>query len=1167
VSYPCPFCRTPADLTGGCPGCGRGPDADAALVIRLDAEIAALHDRLRDLGDRRNAAAARVRSAVAAAAAPPSAPPGAVPASPPGAIPAPLSAAVPTPSPAAPPSAPLGAVPAPSPASAALPSPAVAGGPETSTRLVQTVLFVLGGLLLGVAAVVFTAVAWAQFGVQGRAVVLAGFTGAALAAPLLALRRGLTATAETFAAVGLLLVLLDGYAAWYVDLFGVAGFSAYGYAGAVCAVTAAVAAGYEHVTGLTGPRYAALVVAQPVLPLVVAPLEPDATGWAYTLAAVALLNLMVIALRRGTLTGVGITAYLLGLFSVVGSGISALAGLGVAVTAGPTALAGTGLVTGALVVLAGAVLARIRLVQQVAGGLLVVAAGVAAGRFVTVVSEWRFLVAAVAAVLALAVAMLPAGVRRGPWVGALLVIAWPALAAVAEVAEAALGTVNAAHLVGLAAVPLDWQLPAAVVLLTAGLTALAPAGLRSTVLIGGAGLVALAAPVGFDLPWWSAPVVNLLVAAAAMAVAVRRRVMSGSLVAIGVVALVLVAHAVLVGYGRPGVAAATLGAVLALGVATAVAARTTPRRSDVGGAALAIGLLAAPAMAWSAAAALPAVWPPRAALAAAALVVVAAHLAGRYRPFARVAARLALVTAPLWPLGATDSPAVYAAAGLVLVATTAVGGRAGLLVAAVPLVAGLVVGAGDSLASVLVRPYLWTGDRPAGAVDPGDVVALVLAAGAAAVAVRLLQGRLRAALWAAAPVVAPAVPMAVAAAGTPWPGTPFAALLAGLAGLLAVAVWPPYTSGTGRLGAAGAGPVLAVVSVVVGAGLAGAGLAGALPARWSTLVATGAIVVAGAVAGTAARDLPARLIGWVGAVAAALGFAFTAGRAAGLALPAAALPVLAASALVLAAGALLPAFTGRASGTGRADGGRADGGRADRGRAEAGRSDKGWAGVGRAVEGRAIEAAAHAGAVLALLLTAGSPRYAAVVCTLWGVALGVRALRPVERRAVRHGLVVAAAAAEAGAWWLLLAAERVSLPEAYTLPAAAVALLAGRLALRSVPGLSSWIAYGPALAAALLPSLASVLVEDGQPVRRLVLGLGALAVVVAGTHRRRQAPVMIGGGVLSVVALHEVVLVWDLLPRWIPLAAVGLLLVGLAMTLERRRRDLARMRSALTRMS
>jgi hypothetical protein len=222
---------------------------------------------------------------------------------------------------------------------------------------------------------------------------------------------------------------------------------------------------------------------------------------------------------------------------------------------------------------------------------------------------------------------------------------------------------------------------------------------------------------------------------------------------------------------------------------------------------------------------------------------------------------------------------------------------------------------------------------------------------------------------------------------------------------------------------------------------------------------------------------------------------------------------------------------------------------------------------GRVVEGRAVQAAAYAGAVLALLLTVGSARHAAAVCTLWGIVMGVRALWPGERSTVRYALLVGAAVAELGGWWLLIAAERVSTLEAYTLPAAAVALLAGWLALRSRPGLTSWGAYGPALAAALLPTLASVLVGEGQPLRRLLLGLGALVVVLAGTHARLQAPVVIGGGVLTAVALHELVLVWDLLPRWIPLAAAGLLLVGLAMTLERRRRDLARVRAALTRMS
>ena len=210
-----------------------------------------------------------------------------------------------------------------------------------------------------------------------------------------------------------------------------------------------------------------------------------------------------------------------------------------------------------------------------------------------------------------------------------------------------------------------------------------------------------------------------------------------------------------------------------------------------------------------------------------------------------------------------------------------------------------------------------------------------------------------------------------------------------------------------------------------------------------------------------------------------------------------------------------------------------------------------------------LEPAAHAGALLALLLTIGSARYAAAVLALWGLAVAVRALRSPVRLA--HG--VAAAALELGGWWLLLVSASVAVIEAYTVPAAAVALLAGTLALRTRPTLSSWTTHGPALAAALLPTLASVLTGDGHPLRRLLLGAGALVVVLAGAYTRRRAPVVLGGAVLALVALHELVLVWDLLPRWIPLAAGGLLLVGLAMTLERRRRDLARFRAALTRMS
>ncbi len=136
----------------------------------------------------------------------------------------------------------------------------------------------------------------------------------------------------------------------------------------------------------------------------------------------------------------------------------------------------------------------------------------------------------------------------------------------------------------------------------------------------------------------------------------------------------------------------------------------------------------------------------------------------------------------------------------------------------------------------------------------------------------------------------------------------------------------------------------------------------------------------------------------------------------------------------------------------------------------------------------------------------------------------------------------------------------------YTLPLAAAALLAGWLATRSRPGLGSWVAFGPALAAGLLPSLAPVLAGDDPLLRRALLALAALAVVLIGAHLRLQAPVLVGGGVLLVLATHELAPVVLALPTWLPLTLAGLLVLGFAITYERRRRDLHRLRSALSRL-
>jgi hypothetical protein len=171
--------------------------------------------------------------------------------------------------------------------------------------------------------------------------------------------------------------------------------------------------------------------------------------------------------------------------------------------------------------------------------------------------------------------------------------------------------------------------------------------------------------------------------------------------------------------------------------------------------------------------------------------------------------------------------------------------------------------------------------------------------------------------------------------------------------------------------------------------------------------------------------------------------------------------------------------------------------------------------------------------------------------------------------AVRRGDPVdrglAFAVALVAGWGVALLRPTGAAIEAYVIPVSLMALTVSLIARRDQP--PSWLVFGPALGVGLLPSLVSVLAGEGQHLRRLLLGLAALAILLAGSRARLSAPVVAGGGVLAVLALHEVGLVWDLIPRWIPLAAGGLLLVLIAATLESRRRDLARFRHALGRMS
>ncbi|MEV0181007.1 hypothetical protein AB0I54_17175 [Streptomyces sp. NPDC050625] len=212
-----------------------------------------------------------------------------------------------------------------------------------------------------------------------------------------------------------------------------------------------------------------------------------------------------------------------------------------------------------------------------------------------------------------------------------------------------------------------------------------------------------------------------------------------------------------------------------------------------------------------------------------------------------------------------------------------------------------------------------------------------------------------------------------------------------------------------------------------------------------------------------------------------------------------------------------------------------------------------------------MEVTGAAAGLLATGLALADPPMLALVLGLSAVITAGVAIRP-DRRPVGY----ASAALFALAAWVRLASWGVEAPEAYTLPVTVPALFLGVLRRRHDPRTSSWTAYGPGLGATLLPSLAAAW-GDPHWTRPLLLGTAALLLTLLGARHRLQAPLVLGGAVLTLVALHELapylVQMADALPRWVPPALAGLLLLALGATYERRIRDVRRVREVLGRMN
>jgi hypothetical protein len=125
----------------------------------------------------------------------------------------------------------------------------------------------------------------------------------------------------------------------------------------------------------------------------------------------------------------------------------------------------------------------------------------------------------------------------------------------------------------------------------------------------------------------------------------------------------------------------------------------------------------------------------------------------------------------------------------------------------------------------------------------------------------------------------------------------------------------------------------------------------------------------------------------------------------------------------------------------------------------------------------------------------------------------------------------------------------VDLPEAYLAPVAAQLAFAGWGARRSWP-LSSWVAYGPAVALLGGVALAERLTGGGG-VHAVIAGAVGVGAPAAGGWRRLLGPLFLGTLLVVVLAVHESLSALAGVPTWAWLATAGAVLLGVGVALER----------------
>ena len=158
------------------------------------------------------------------------------------------------------------------------PAEASVPAPERRRRLtVPVLLLILGVSLVGVAAIFFLVYAWYLADIAVKSLIIGGVTLATMIGASVLRHFSLRATAEAIAAIGIILLGLDGWAVRANDLFGAGAMDPAVYAGVTALTLGAICRLWAVISKLRGPDLAATLALPTGVGLLAAglvPLEP-----------------------------------------------------------------------------------------------------------------------------------------------------------------------------------------------------------------------------------------------------------------------------------------------------------------------------------------------------------------------------------------------------------------------------------------------------------------------------------------------------------------------------------------------------------------------------------------------------------------------------------------------------------------------------------------------------------------------------------------------------------------------------------------------------------------------------------------------------------------------------------------------------------------------------